>query len=371
MSAKSASRRRPGVPRARAATPALGRAGAHETWLLAALAACLALRAAASLSASSWLWGLNTFRDWPVPWPVVLPVLAALAFVPAVARAGARPLARLGDALARGGAVARGLLVTAVAVALFLLRDPLLFTGDSGSRVSLISWGADLRALMPQISPLDLFVNVNGARWLMRAGLPADTAIQAIGALTGAVFTLALLAFLRAAGARGAAWTAAAALLLGSGSLVHLAGYEKYGLLLIGLALAATGVTRLAREGGGAWTLAAGLALALPAHRSTYAVMPAALWAFAAAWRAAPRERRAGLAGAAAAAAAVALALLPHAAGVLLHYDLGVNVVGSATAGRIEPARQLANIVNVLFLLSPLWPVGAAALWSLCRRSRG
>jgi len=371
VSAKSTSRRRPGVPRARAATPAQGRAGAHETWLLAALAACLALRAAASLSASSWLWGLNTFRDWPLPWPVVLPALAAVAFVPAVARAGARPLARLGDALARGGAVARGLLATAVAVALFLLRDPIRFTGDSSSRVSLISWGADLRALMPQISPLDLLVNVNGARWLMRAGLPVDTAIQAIGALTGAVLTLAMLAFLRAAGARGAAWSAAVALLLGGGSLVHLAGYEKYGLLLIGLTLAATGAVRLAREGGGAWMLAGGLVLALLAHRSAYAVMPAGLWAFATAWRAAPRERRAGLAGAAAAATAAALALLPHTAGVLVHYDLGVNIIGSATAGRVELARQLANIVNALFLLSPLWPVGAAALWSLRRRATG
>lgn len=367
MSPRSASRPRSGSPRAREVAPARGEP--HEAWLLAALAACLALRAAASLSASGWLWGLNTFRDWPSPGPVVLPALAALAFVPAVARAAARPLARLGDALARGGAVTRGLLAAAVAVALFRLRDPILFTGDSGSRVNLISWGVDLRALMPQISPLDLLVNVGGARWLVRAGLPADTAIQAIGALTGAAFTLALLAFLRAAGARGAAWTAAAALLLGGGSLVHLAGYEKYGLLLIGLALAATGVVRLAREGRGAWVLAAGLALALPAHRSAYAVMPAGLWAFAAAWRAAPRERRAGIAGAAAAAAVAALALLPHTVGVLVHYDLGVNVVGSATAGRIEPVRQLSNIVNALFLLSPLWPVGAAALWSLRRHA--
>jgi hypothetical protein len=38
-------------------------------------------------------------------------------------------------------------------------------------------------------------------------------------------------------------------------------------------------------------------------------------------------------------------------------------VVGPATSGRFDALRQIANLVNSLFLLSPLWPVGAVAAW--------
>jgi hypothetical protein len=344
---------------------------AAETSLALVLALLLALRALASLSSSSWIWGLNTLRAWPAPWPALLPALAALAFVPAVARAAERPLGRAGDALSRPGA-APALLAALVAGALFALRDPLLFTGDSGARASLVASPADVAAITPQIAPLDLLVNVRGARALMGAGLSAATALQAIGALYGALFTLAVVAFLRESGARGAGWVAAAAVVLGGGSLVHLAGYGKYGALLVGLALAAAGVARLARAGRGAWTLAAGLVLALPGHRSAYALLPAAAWAFAAGWSAAPRGRaRLEVALAGAAVAAVALALLPHTLDVLLHYDRGVNLVGSATAGRIEPWRQAANVLDALFLLGPLWPAGVVALIHLRRRTGG
>ena len=383
MSAKGASRRRSGVPRGREVeAPACGAApvirpadgsGAGETLLLTALAACLSLRAVAGLSASSWLWGLNTFRDWPIPWPVVLPALAALGFVPAVARAGARPLERIGDALAVAGAPVRVLLAAAVAVALFLLRDAVLFVGDAGSRLAILSGGGDMGVLMPQLSPLDLLVSVDGARWLVKAGLAPAVAVQTIGALLGAALTLAVLEFLRAAGARGAAWLAAAVVVLGGGSLVHLAGYGKYGLLLVGLALAATGVVRLTRTGRGSGTLAAGLILALLSHRSAYLALPAGLWAFGAAWRRAPGGERGRVVLAGAVTAAVALVLLPRTVDVLVRVDLARNLVGTSTMGRIEPVRQLANLANALFLLSPIWPAGLVAAWLAVRgeRARG
>jgi hypothetical protein len=381
VSARGASRRRSGRPRERAgATPVdvasavvrpVDGQGAGETLLLAVLMACLALRALASLSASSWLWGLNTLRDWPAPWPVVLPALAALAFVPAVARAAAPPLERIGGALAVAGAPVRVLLAAAVAVALFLLRDPVRFVGDAGSRLMILSGGGNAGVLMPQLSPLDRLVSVGGARWLVQAGIAPLVAVQTIGALLGAALTLAVLAFLRAAGARGAAWLAAAVVVLASGSLVHFAGYGKYGLLLVGLALAATGVVRLARGRRGSGTLAAGLILALLSHRSAYVVLPAGLWAFGAAWRRASGGERMRVALAGAATAAVALALLPWTVGVLIRVDLARNVVGTSTLGRIEPVRQLANLANALFLLSPLWPAGLVAVWLGVRRGSG
>jgi hypothetical protein len=356
---------RPAEPPADLADAAGGADG--EKILLAVLAGCLALRAAASLSASSWLWGLNTLRDWPAPWPVLLPALAALAFVPALARAARGPLERLGDLMADSRWKAPLLLTTLAMTAFFLLSDPVRFTGDSGTRISWIPTGAPMPLAFPQISVLDLMVNVDAVRRLMGLGLPGPMAMQAAAALLGAAFTLAVLAFLRYAGARGAAWLAAAAVILGSGSLVHFPGYAKYGPLLVGLALAAAGLVRLAREGRGAWTLAIGLVLALLGHRSAYAVLPGAAWAFLAAWRLAPRAERARIAGAGAAVALVALILLPHTIEVLLGFDLAVNVIGSATLGHVDPARQLANGLDVLFFLSPLWPVGLAAAWLALR----
>ena len=380
MSAKGAGRRRsrgvrepereagPAEPLARAADGGGGAGG--EALLLAVLAGCLALRAAASLSSSSWLWGLNTLRDWPAPWPVVLPALAALAFVPALARSARGPLDRAGHAAPRSRSLMPLLAAAGVFTVLCLLSDPVRFTGDSGTRVSWIPGEMPVALAFPQISLLDLLVNVEGVRWLMGHGLSAPAAMQAMAALLGAVFTLVVLAFLRAAGARGAAWLAAATVILGSGSLVHFPGYAKYGPLLVGLALAAVGLVRLAREGRGAWTLAVGLAVALLGHRSAFAVLPGAAWAFAAAWRLAPRAERMGIAGAGVAVALVALVLLPRTIGVLLHFDLAVNVIGSATLGHIDLARQLANELNALFFLSPLWPAGLAAAWLALRGVR-
>jgi hypothetical protein len=340
---------------------------AGERVLLATVALCLALRAAASFSASGWLWGLNTFRDWPAPWPILLPALAVVGFLPGPARAASRPLARVGEALAAGGLPIRLLVAAAVAVALFLLRDPLRFTGDSGTRLAMIAGGVDMRPLMPQLSPLDLLVDVGGARWLATHGFAPEVAMQIVGALLGAALAPALLGFLAATGARGSAWAVAAVVCLAGGSLVHLAGYGKYGPLLVGITLSATGIVRLARGRSGAWTLASGLIVALLSHRSAYALLPAGLWALAAAWRRAPREGRRRVALAAGAALLTAVALLPHTAGLLVGYDARVNLVGTSTPGRFEPGRQVANTVNALFLLCPLWPVGAVVAWRLRR----
>jgi tetratricopeptide (TPR) repeat protein len=350
-------------------SPAAETAG--ERALLAITAVCLALRVAGSVSSSGWVWGLNTLRDWPWPWPAALPALAALAFVPALARAARRPLERAGDSLANSRVVVPMFLVAGVGLALYALRDPLLFTGDSEIRAGFIPLKVVSPSSLTQISPLDLLLNVRAARGLFRAGLDARDAQQLVGVLVGGAFTLGTLAFLRASGARAAACVAALCLVLGGGSLVHVAGYDKYGPLLVGIVLSAAGLVQLAREGRGSGTLAVGLIVALLSHRSAYALLPAGLWACAAAWRRAAREERVRLAWAAAAVLVVALGLLPHTVALLLRYDVNVNVVGLSTAGRVEPGRQVANVLNALFFLSPIWPVGAVAAWHVLRRGPG
>jgi tetratricopeptide (TPR) repeat protein len=357
VSARERRRTRPEPATAPAAPPAPAREGA----LLAVLGACLLARALASFTASGWAWGLNTFRDWPAPWPALLPLLAAAAFVPAVARPLGAALDRVGDRLGGPGRARRVPIALAVALAVLASRDALRFTGDALTRLALLAPGADVAAVTPQMGVLDLLVNVHGARALMGLGLPAAWALQAIGALTAAAFALAALAFLDALELRGRAWPAAAAVVFGGGTLVHLAGYSKQGPLVVGLALAAAGLVRLARRGRGEWTLALGLGLALGGHRAAYAVLPAAAWAYAAAWRGAPRGRHASLALAAGAVAAVALALLPRAADVLLGYDRGVNLPDLA---RVGAPRRLADALEALFLLSPLWPAALAAAWA-------
>ncbi|MGH7732002.1 MAG: hypothetical protein ACRENJ_12225, partial [Candidatus Eiseniibacteriota bacterium] len=359
------------IPAPAAATPA-PRAGATPV-LLATLGACLGLRVLASFTASNWLWGLDTLRGWPIPAAIALVAIAVAGFVPVSARAIGRALEEIGSAWAarpaRGDALACGIVFAVV----FTLRDPVLFVGDFALRAGALSLDVPMARLFPQAFPLDLALNIHLARALAGLGLGPLAGLQMVGALLACLFTLAVLAFLRAIGARGAVLPAAALLLLGGGYLVHFAGYDKYGPLLTGIALAAAGATRLARDGGGAWTLAGGTALCLLSTRIGYAVLPPVLLAFLQAWR--HGARRGSIGAAAGLTLLIALAMLPRTLAIVRGFDARVHMPGGAVARTLESAGapdllvRLSDTLNLLFFLVPLWPAGVVALTS-ARRAR-
>jgi tetratricopeptide repeat protein len=341
--------------------------GADATPLvLSALGACLALPVLASFTSTNWLWGLDTLRWWPVPAAIGLAILGAAGFVPAVARAIGRALEKIGaawEARPRRGDALAAAIVFATA---FVLRDRILFVGDSALRAGALSLDVPMARLFPQAFPLDLAINVHLARVLALQGLNPLTALQLVGALLAALFTLATLAFLKSIGARGALLPAAAVVLLGGGYLVHFAGYDKYGPLLVGIALAAAGAARLARDRRGAWTLALGTTICVLSTRVGYTILPPALLAYLLAWRHGTHRPR--IAAAAGFTLLIALAMLPRAIDILLGFDRQVHMPGGAVArtlgssGAPDLLVRLSDALNVLFFLVPLWPAGVAAV---------
>lgn len=355
----------PKSPEARA--PEMPDPAARALW--AVLVLCLLLRVAAAFTDSNWLWGLDAFGHWPPAWGAALALVTTISLLPPAARTIAKWLERSGTAWESGGAAADLLMGAALAILMFSLTDPVRFTGDADLRLNSLSAAMPVRTLFPQASPLDVTLNFYLPRLLMFQGLSALTALQLVGAMVGGLFAFAGLGFLRAAGARGTALVTGAAVILGGGYLAHFAGYDKFGPLLLGLALAGWGAVSLARSGAGEWLLATGAIVCVLSHRSGLLVAPSALWTFAAAWRVAESGRRTRIAVTGAAFSAVTLALLPHLAKVFFSVDWAVHLPGSAVARSLQtpeaPAAlmRLGDALNALFLLVPLWPAGIAAWW--------
>jgi len=360
-------------PRAR---PPWKRSPPAPRLLIVAVGAAFVLRLAACLFPASWAWGLDTLRHWPLAPAVTVAALGLLGLVPPVARVLDRALDRAGSLLERGGRAADLAIAAALGVALFTLRDPVRFTGDFYTRYSQLLLTAQTERIFPQSAPLDRWVNIEGSRALMRTGLGPVESLQAVGAVMGALFGWATLAFLRARGASRGMLAACGLLVLGAGYMPHFAGYDKFGPLLLGLAIAAYGSARLQRDGCGAWALGLGVAMAILGHRSGLALLPAALGVAALAWRAAPDRRgRIELAVAVLVVLAAAAAAMPKAASMLLAADRDYHLpgaqLGSARAAPSlvrEIGSRIGNALNLLFMLAPLWPAGLAAAWMVVRR---
>ncbi len=344
--------------------------------LHAALALCLALQVIGARTDTNWLWGLDSLRFWGLPGALALVALGASGFLPGVGSAIERALDRIAARWLQGGAKADLIASLAVTAILFSLRDTLRFTGDFDLRVGFIThYKTPAWRLFPQAYPLDLLANAYLPRLLTLRGIDAATALQSIGALMGGIFTWVALAFLRALGARGAAFPAALAALLGGGYLLHFAGYDKFGPLLLGVTVAGLGIVRLSRKQGGAWALCLGCLLCVYSHRTGYLVLPAAGLAYVHAFRGGPAgAARRNLLLAAGVAALGALAHAPRTLDLLLHYDLATHLPGGRSEDRPSvpgawgALLRLSDVLNVLFYLVPLWPVGAVAGW-LTRKS--
>lgn len=340
--------------------------------MLAGLAVCLLAPLFGSLAPSNWVWGLDVLASWPWPSATAFLALAAAGFVPPLAKAIERGLGALGASWSRRPLAGDLLLAALVGGFVFALRDPVQFTGDHSLRVGGMATGRPTARLFPQAFPLDVAINIDLPRGLIGMGLDANAAMQLVGAIMAALFTLASLAFVRATGARGAAFPAAAAIVIAGGYLVHFAGYDKFGPMLVGIALAATGVARLARDGRGALLLALGTIVCLLSSRLGYAILPPALLALAAGWRA---GRRRGAVLAFAAVLGAAIAMLPRTLEIFASLDRATHVPGGAqaiTTGSPDAPDALLRIAdagNLLFMLVPLWPAGLVAA-VLMTRSR-
>ena len=344
--------------------------------LSGALAATLALWAVATFWTSNWSWGVSFLHDWPLPAALGLILLAVSGFVPRIRHGLGSLLERLGRIGDRGGWAADAAVGLLVAGILFSLRDSLQLTGDFDLRVHVLEYDRPPTRVFPQAAPLDLAVNFHLPRLLMGTGMQAAPALQAVGSLVGGCFTVASLALLRAVGARGPALVAAAAVVLCGGYLQHFAGYDKFGPLLLGVAIAGTGAVKLA-SGDAGWTLAAGSALCVLSHRAGFLVLPASALLFLEAARRTGARRSRHLGAAALALIAVTLAAVPWLIEVVLRVDWKVHQPGGAVARSFEspdaPAAlvRFSNLLNALFLLAPLWPVGVtAALHSAVRETR-
>lgn len=341
-----------------------------------ALAAALGLQALGTLVPSNWTWGLATFGAWSPAGAAALFALAAVGFVPAVANAIAARFERIGRALNRIGMAADVACAAAAAVVLFLLRDPFRFVGDSSLRAQTIAYPRPPTALFPQASPLDLIVNFHLPRLLHQAGLPVEVALQAVSACVGGLFVWAVLRTLAALGVSGAARLAAALVAIAGAHLVHFAGYDKFGPVLLGIAFAALGSVQLARGRGGAAWLGTGTTIAVLSHRSGLLVVPPASWVGLRAWRAASssQQRRSLMLFALAPLAAIAV-VVPPALRLFAGLDLKVHMPGGAVQKSLASPDapgllvRVSDFVNGVLLVAPLLPAGIAAMLQVRRNS--
>ena len=324
---------------------------------MGALVATLALQILGWRLTTNWLWGASALHAWPAPGAAALVTVALIGFVPPLARGVSAWLETLGRTWERAGV--RGDLVAAglFGVLLFSLRDTLRYVGDFDLRFNTLGLPTVTTGPLRHAYPLDLLVNVTLPRALLGSG--AASGLQLVGAVVGTCFAFVVFRFLRSAGARGAALPAGALVVMGGALSNHFAGYDKFGPLLLGLAIAGLGAVELAREGRGFGRLGIGATIAILSHRSGFLALPAALWTAARAWPRAEASARARIWLAVLAPLLAAAAMLPRTVDTFLHVDRVAHLRRAAGAA---PLRWIAisDAANVLLFLVPLWLAAAA-----------
>jgi hypothetical protein len=333
----------------------------------AALLVILLLHLVAWRFPSNWMWGVAVLHAWPPAGASLLALVAALGFLPPIGRGIDRGLARLGALQERAGRPGDVLIAGAMAFALFLLRDPLRFTGDSALRMGQLELARPIPGLLEHVYPLDLLLNFSAPRAIATLGIAPADALQLVTAIVGGCYAFVGLGFLRAIGARRASLAAGTVALFSGGTLLHFAGYGKFGPLLLGIAIAAWGAAEIALRNRGPWGLALGVAIAVLSHRSGYLLVPAAAWVLIAGYRSAAPGRRPAFLAAGAGLTAALVVMLPRSLELVLHFDRAVHLPGGNVAharlavGAPPLLLKLSDALNVLGFLAPLWLAAAAA----------
>jgi hypothetical protein len=328
--------------------------------LCGASLALLALRLLAAVLPGRYLWGLDLARD-VAPFAAVLGLALPLALhVPALARAAARLVPR--------GARAQAALAAALAVALSLFMfahpDRSLFIGDASLRHSAFAAVAQPEKFAVQAMRADLVLHHDFPKWVNEhTPWNADQACRAQGALLALLAALAGWRLAATLGATGELGIAVAAIAACTGALALDNGYGKASVEVACLTgIAAVGVLRAARDGGGLGTVGASVALGLLLHRSALALLPAWLAAVVFAVRArgaipGTREPWRPEAIAGALAPLVALAVVgPRLVQVMGSFDREHHLAGGVAhtlAAGLSPA-HLIDVAHTLCLLVPL-----------------
>jgi len=336
--------------------------GAARGSLWIALASLAVARAALSFVPSTWAWAFGLQRFLPAGPAWSLWALAALPLVPAFSRLLAPALQGAGDAIGESPWLALPASAMSAALLVWLVPDTTWFVGDFVMRMGAAMGNIPTDFLFPQALPLDLLLHHD-----LPAAIhaPDPTLVERVlGAAEAALAAMLSLAFTRALRLRGAAASAAAAVVFLGGYLGLFTGYGKAfrEMCVLTIAVAVFGL-RFALEGKSLLLLGATVTLGLALHRSALAFVPAMVTAWAlglrhlarsAAWR-----RPAAIAGLALPLVALG-GVLPRLISTFVTVDLPTHLASAdvrASGGVIRSifaGTRAADLVNLVLMLSPL-----------------
>ncbi|MBI3540319.1 MAG: hypothetical protein HY076_08620, partial [Candidatus Eisenbacteria bacterium] len=309
-------------------------------------------------------WGLNAGRFLPPTFFWATTALAALALVPRVADAWARPLGAIGDAIADAPA-AHGATALCAALLVAALPDRTWWIGDfqirAGAAQVLEAFAGNFQGAMP----LDHWMHgvIAGPLGALFGGDPTIVA-RIYGAIDAGALAAFAVMLARIVNARGAAALMTVTIVVAGGYLTTFTGLGKPASEMcvvtaaVGVLGAAAARDRRARLGLGV-AFAAGLLI----HRSAVLLVPA----WAAAWiigarapsAAAPAPSRARTLLALAIPLVAAASVGGRIASLIAGYDVphhlmtdAVGRSGGVLAAALDPLR-LADIGSMLVVLSP------------------
>jgi hypothetical protein len=345
-----------------AASPARAHDGAAIALILT-LVVLLAARAIAATTGGMWAWSLNLNRFLSLPLGWGLWAIAVLFTLPPVARRVAPWAERAGDAIGRGAFGATIAAVVLAALLAWLMPDRVRFVGDFLLRQGTVEIAEKSTIVFPQALPLDVFLHVDLPGWLLANGVTdANGAARVLGVAEIVLFAWLALRLARVLELRGGAAFACAAVVFFGGYLCMFTGFGKaFAELCLLVAWTAVSGLDLIRRGRGAVALGLAVAIAATLHRSGLGLVPAAVFAWVAGWRAhavAPRVRRALLVSLVAPVVTLAV-MVPRIIAIVRRWDqVHFHPHEVVREGGVLPAMfagtRAADIVNLLVMLSPL-----------------
>ena len=331
--------------------------------LRAALIVFAALRLAALLLPSMWLWGLNAGRFASPVASALLWLLPVLALIPAVGRRLDNRFDAWAAALANRGRLGSALVFTAAALLVLLLPDRVWFVGDFLLREGAMRQGGDFLRMFPQAQPLDTLLHHRLPQALLERGLDTTMTARLTGAFEAGLLALLARRFAHGFGLAGAPAIAVGSAVFAGGYLALFAGYAKptIEVCLLSVAVGVFGVEML-RHGRGYLAVSLAFAIALGFHRSAISLLPgvALFWLLAMRRHGAPRERRNEIVLAGVVLAATLGWFLPRLWQLFEAFDLATNFVSREVQQQGGPLAaafsglRLLDLANLFVLHVPL-----------------
>ena len=292
------------------------------------------------------LWGVNPQRFLAAPLGGLTCLLMAVVFLPPFGPRLAAACEAAGDRLAESQRN-RWIAAALFAIAVFLLSDRTLYTGDALIRNAAADTPGFLERFR-QALPLELVLFERLPLALERYGIPPMLPARLLGAAAAFALGLAALQLGRQLAGRGAMLVAVACMVACGGWLVVFTGLGKPAALLCALtAIAAVCAIRTVRVGTGLAALGVSVALAISLHRAGVFLLPCWMVALALAQhpRTGARPRRSALDWTLACLPFAALAL--HGGRILkigASIDAPLHLLGAASPPITHRGLDLANL---------------------------